>query len=151
VGLVNGICQVYEYFKGGQDYQVKHIQNINCKNRKGYFAKGTKVTSIVFFSGNELPNIVIVTTNDSRIRCANIKTAEILLKIKGHKNTNSMLRGSMSSDGKHLLCASDDGAVFIWSQIKQRVIELSKKGFFSKVFTSCKLNEAEHFQAPVWP
>ena len=54
MGLVNGICQVYEYFKGGQDYQVKHIQNINCKNRKGYFAKGTKVTSIVFFSGNEL-------------------------------------------------------------------------------------------------
>ena len=109
------------------------------------------MTSIVFFSGNELSNFVIVTTNDSRIRCTNIKTGEILLKIKGHKNQNSMLRGSMSSDGKHLLCASDDGAMFIWSQIKQRVIELSKKGFFSKVFTSCKLNDSEHFYAPIFP
>jgi len=103
------------------------------------------VTSIVFFCGNEQPNIVIITSNDSRIRCANIKTGEILLKIKGHKNQNSMLRGSLSTDGKHLLCASDDGGVYIWSQIKQRIMDLSKKGFFSKVFTSTKLNDFEHF------
>jgi len=25
VGLVNGVCQVYEYFKGEQDYKLRHI------------------------------------------------------------------------------------------------------------------------------
>ena len=88
---------------------------------------------------------MMVTSNDSRIRFANIATGVVLLKIKGHKNEKCMIRGSMSADGKQLICASDDGTVYLWSQIKQKVMDLSKKGVFGKLLTSKSVQESEHF------
>jgi WD40 repeat protein len=92
-GLINGQCLVYSSEK------LDHVQTIDATNNSGYYKKGTKVTSIEFFSP-QLPNIITITSNDSRIRFANISTGVILLKVKGHKNEKCMIRGSVSEDGK---------------------------------------------------
>lgn len=59
-----------------------------------------KVTGIEFMSSTVMPNCVMVTTNDSRIRFINTKNGRVLLKIKGkgHKNESFMIRGSLNAD-----------------------------------------------------
>ena len=92
----------------------------------------------------------MVTTNDSRIRIINIRSGEmknviLKLKAKGLKNTYSQICGSLSPDYEHALCASEDGAVYLWSKIESIVVESSKKGLLSKVFTKKKVDEGECF------
>lgn len=78
----------------------------------------------------------MITTNDSRIRFVNIKSGEVLLKMKGHKNEHFMIRASMSADFNHAICASeDDSTIYLWNNLKQQVIESSKRGLFGKVFS----------------
>ena len=69
------------------------------------------------------------------------------LKAKGLKNEEkgSLIRGSLSPDYEYALCASDNDSVYVWSNIETSVVESSKKGLLSKVFTSKKLDEVECF------
>ncbi len=60
VGLVNGDVVIYD---STQEKMVP-LKVVNCKNRRGKFAKGRKVTSIDFIT----VNIAMITSNDSRIR-----------------------------------------------------------------------------------
>lgn len=60
VGLVNGDVVIYDSTKE----KIVPIKVIVCKNRRGKFAKGRKVTSIDFIT----VNIAMITSNDSRIR-----------------------------------------------------------------------------------
>jgi hypothetical protein len=60
VGLVNG--DVIFYDSTGD--KLKPLKVVVCRNKRGKFAKGRKVTSIDFLS----LNIAMITTNDSRIR-----------------------------------------------------------------------------------
>ena len=103
------------------------------------------MTGIEFLSSESMPNCVMVTTNDSRIRFINIKKGQVLLKIKGHKNENFMTRGSLSGDFAHSICASEDGSVYMWNNIEQLVLESSKRGLLGKIFKTNKLNEFEFF------
>ena len=59
----------------------------------------------------------MVTTNDSRIRFVNILTGRIVMKIKGNKNNLYHLRASLSPDHNDVICGSEDGDVYLWSQI----------------------------------
>lgn len=111
-GLVSGDIVVYSC----EDYLKKKIK-INCKNRTGVYAKGRKVTGIEFYD----ETVVCVTTNDSRIRFVNTQTGELLLKLKGHKNLDYLIRAVLSSDNKFLLSASEDGNCYIWSNIHARI------------------------------
>ena len=126
--------------------KLKHIQKVECKNRSGKFSKGHKVRGIEFMDPILMKNCVMVTTNDSRIRFVNIKSGEVLLKMKGHKNEHFMIRASMSADFNHAICASeDDSTIFLWNNLKQQVIESSKRGLFGKVFNQNKIKEYEYF------
>lgn len=60
VGLVNGDVVIYD----STQEKLKLIKVVVCKNKRGKFSKGRKVTSIDFLS----VNIAMITTNDSRIR-----------------------------------------------------------------------------------
>lgn len=60
VGLVNGDVVVYE---STQD-KLTPLKVVSCKNRRGKFANGRKVTGIEVLSAN----LAMITTNDSRIR-----------------------------------------------------------------------------------
>lgn len=65
-----------------------------------------------------MPNIVMITTNDSRIRFIDIKGGKVMLKLKGHKNDNFMTHGSLNSNFGHVICASEDGCVYMWNNIE---------------------------------
>ena len=92
-----------------------------------------------------MPNCIMVTTNDSRIRVVNIKNGKVLLKIKGHKNENYIMRSSLSPRFSHAICASEDGNVFLWNNIEQQVEESSKRGLLGKIFKTNKIKEYEYF------
>lgn len=98
-------------------------------------------------SSTVMPNCIMVTTNDSRIRFINTKNGKVLLKIKakGLKNENFMTRGSLNADFQHAICASEDGAVYLWNNIETTVLEASKRGLLGKIFKTNKVKEYEYF------
>lgn len=71
MGLVNGDVVIYDSTKE----KLVPIRVVICKNRRGKFAKGRKVTSIDFIS----VNIAMITSNDSRIRFIDARVRSILL------------------------------------------------------------------------
>ena len=95
-GLINGEVHIYD----SETDSLQHLTKIECRNRTGKFSKGKKVTGIEFMSSTVMPNCIMVTTNDSRIRFINTKNGKVLLKIKakGLKNENFMTRGSLNAD-----------------------------------------------------
>jgi len=56
-----------------------------------------------------------------------------------------MVKAGLSADRQFALCASEDGAVYIWNHIETRAIEMSKKGLLSKLVSSTKVAECEYF------
>ena len=57
---------------------------MDCRNRKGKFSKGAKITNVEFSNENE----ILITTNDSRLRLFNIENFKQVVKYKGYKNQN---------------------------------------------------------------
>ena len=91
-----------------------------------------------------MPNLVMVTTNDSRIRFINIKNGKVLLKVKGHKNETFMTRASLSPDFSHAICASEDGGLYLWNNIENSIVESSKRGLLGKIFKTNKIKDYEY-------
>ena len=83
---------------------------IDCKNRRGKFALGRKVSGIVFLSQNE----VIITTNDSRLRLVNLDECLHKVKYKGFKGENLQLKSSLNKNETRIAMGSEDGNIFIW-------------------------------------
>lgn len=121
--------------------KLKPIKSIACKNKRGKFSNGRKVTGIDFLT----PAIAMITTNDSRIRFINTKNGKTVFKIKGHKNESYPIKAGLSENFSHAICGSDDGELYIWSQIHSTVIAMSKKGVFGKILTSDSSNSCEYF------
>ena len=141
-GLMNGEVHIYD----SSTDSLQHLLKIECRNRTGKYSKGRKVTGLEFMRNSiNMSDYVMVTTNDSRIRFLNIKNGKILLKIKGHKNEDFMTKGSLSGDFVHAICASEDGAVYLWNNIEQSVHESSKRGLLGKIFKTNKIKEYEYF------
>ena len=105
-----------------QTEKLKLERSIDVKNNNGKFSGGRKVTGIDFFNGN----VAMVTTNDSRVRFINIMTGSCIMKIKGNKNESFHLRASLSPDLNHVICGSEDGDVYLWSQIESNITSLTQ-------------------------
>ena len=63
----------------------------------------------------------MVTTNDSRVRFVNIFDGSVLIKLKGHTNQKYHVRASLSPDLNNVICGSENGEVFLWSQIESQI------------------------------
>jgi len=124
-GLYKGRVFFYE-FEG-----LRYYTQIECKNRHGQDAAGRKVTSVTFLnrgsgssgvpSGGGRPStsesMLLVTTNDSRIRLFQLDNYALLAKFKGISNGSMQIRGSFSEDGRYIICGSEDGHVVIWNNV----------------------------------
>ena len=66
-------------------------------------------------NAQSLPQQLLVTTNDSRIRLFQMETFSQLCKFKGQANENLQIAGSFSSDGKYVVAGSDTGHVHVWN------------------------------------
>lgn len=111
IGLAHGQCMIFDYQK--EDPKLRFLTQFNCRNRRGIFSKGKKVTGIEFLDDTNF----IVTTNDSRIRLYNISTYALIQKYKGLKNNQNPLRASISQDGLYVICGSETGKVYIWNKL----------------------------------
>jgi len=54
--------------------RLTYVSRIDCKNRRGSYSKGRKVTGIEFF-----PDSIeaLITTNDNRLRIINLEVSVI--------------------------------------------------------------------------
>ncbi|KAL8436897.1 hypothetical protein Efla_002095 [Eimeria flavescens] len=103
VGFRNGSISFYDA------RTLKFRSEVDCKNRKGKFAKGRKVTSLEWLpDGSSL----CVATNDSRIRIFDSLTC--IYKFKGHVNSQIMLRASYTLGGLGVVCGSEFGRICYW-------------------------------------
>lgn len=57
------------------------------------------------------------------------------------------MKASLSSfpNKEYLICGSEDGDLYLWSEIHSRVIEISKMSVFGKLLTSDNSGACEHF------
>ena len=114
--------QVYFYNYEG----LKYLTQMNCRNRRGKFKKGTKVTGLSFlkteneglsvprsYPFNTLPPL-LVTTNDNRLRLFSLGDFSLRMKYKGVKNTRMQIKASFSDDGKFIVCGSEMGGIVVW-------------------------------------
>uniref|UniRef100_A0A915Q5W5 WD repeat-containing protein 44 n=1 Tax=Setaria digitata TaxID=48799 RepID=A0A915Q5W5_9BILA len=58
---------------------------------------------------------LLVTSNDSRIRMYDLRDMALTCKFKGAQNERSQIRASLSPDGKHIVCGSEDHFIYIWT------------------------------------
>lgn len=68
-----------------------------------------------------------------------------MFKIKGHKNESYPISASLSDKLTHVICGSEDGEVFLWSQIYSTVEMMSKRGMFGKLLNAASSNSVEYF------
>lgn len=59
--------------------------------------------------------LLLVTTNDSRIRLYDMDDFSMVAKFKGAENDELQIRAWFSPDGKHVICGSENHHVYIWS------------------------------------
>ena len=102
-----GLCAVYQSDDLGR---LNYITKLNCKNRRGAFANGSKVTGISFLNEKE----VLITTSDSRLRLFNLDDVIQKVKFKGFKGEHLLLRSSFNNSNTRITLGSEDGSVYLW-------------------------------------
>nr|CAD1840916.1 unnamed protein product [Ananas comosus var. bracteatus] len=131
VGSHKGSCRIYKTTdcKLHQEAQI----DIRSKKKKSH---AKKVTGFQFGPGN--PSEVMITSADSQIRV--FDGVKMVNKFRGFRNTSSQISASYTSDGKYVVCASEDSHVYIW---KREASRSASAGVKSKSWTTTRSHE--HF------
>ncbi|PGH19426.1 hypothetical protein AJ80_03926 [Polytolypa hystricis UAMH7299] len=108
-GCLNGLCVIYET-EGLKIHSQVHVRSARGRN-----AKGSKITGIdTIIDPNGIVKLLI-TSNDSRIRMYNFRDRTLHAKFRGNENATSQIRASFSSDGRYVICGSEDRRVYVWN------------------------------------
>uniref|UniRef100_A0A0E0BPS6 Dynamin-type G domain-containing protein n=1 Tax=Oryza glumipatula TaxID=40148 RepID=A0A0E0BPS6_9ORYZ len=104
IGSHKGSCRFYKTTdcKLDQEAQI----DIETKKRK---SQAKKITGFQFAPGN--PSEVLVTSADSQIRVFDGVT--MVQKFRGFKNTSSQISAAYTSDGRYVVCPSEDSHVYL--------------------------------------
>ncbi|CAL9163716.1 uncharacterized protein LOC103979842 [Musa acuminata AAA Group] len=105
VGSHRGNCYLYET----SDNKLLQKSRVDLQNRKRS-SRQKKITGFQFAPGS--PSKVLITSADSRIRV--IDGDELVHKFKGFRNTSSQISACLTTNGKHVICASEDSHVYVW-------------------------------------
>jgi len=71
---------------------------------------------------------MLVTTNESRSRLYNMDDFSLVCKYRGASNSSMQIGATCSSDGRHIICGSEDRSVVVW-RLKN---DLAAKTFLSQ-------------------
>ena len=104
-GLHHGQCVFY------QTNGLKYYTQIDCRNRSGKFKNGKKITGLEYSRDGKL---LLVSTNDSRVRCYRLVDFSLVCKMKGVENEQLQIRATWSEDGQHIIMGSDKEYVAVW-------------------------------------
>ena len=136
--------QVYFYNYDG----LKYLTQMNCRNRRGKFKRGTKVTGLTFLKSDDdghntplnpfsaLPPL-LVTTNDNRLRLFSLGDYSLRMKYKGLKNTHMQIKANFSDDGKYIVCGSEMGGIVVWETTPPVVTSTLSSLFGEKQDRNC--------------
>lgn len=105
VGSHKGSCLLYDT----SDNKLHQKTQIDLQNKRKK-SNHKKITGFQFVPGSNLE--VLITSADSRIRV--VDGIDLVHKLKGFRNTSSQISASATTNGKHIVCASEDSHVYIW-------------------------------------
>ncbi|KAJ6838286.1 WD repeat-containing protein 44-like [Iris pallida] len=105
VGSHKGSCHLYDT----SDNKLHQKSQINLQNKKKKSSR-KKITGFQFAPGSS--SEVLITSADSRIRV--VDGTELVHKFKGFRNNSSQISASLASNGKYVVCASEDSHVYVW-------------------------------------
>ncbi|XP_059662179.1 uncharacterized protein LOC132308176 [Cornus florida] len=109
VGSMDGLCRFYDII----DKRLQLDAQIYLQGKKKL--SGKSITGFQFSPSD--PSKVMVTSADSQVRI--LCGVNVIFKFKGIRNSGSQVPASFTSDGKHIICASEDSNVYIWNYISQ--------------------------------
>ncbi|XP_073016842.1 uncharacterized protein [Primulina eburnea] len=105
IGSITGICR---YFNISDD-QIQLEAQICVGGKKKTSCR--RITGFQFLPQD--PSKLLVTCADSQVRVLN--GMDVMIKYKGLRNAVNQISASFTSDGKHIVSASEDSNVYIWN------------------------------------
>ncbi|KAL4188242.1 hypothetical protein AMTRI_Chr09g22920 [Amborella trichopoda] len=105
VGSMAGNCRFYD----ASDNHLLLAAQVCLQGKKKSSCK--RITGFQFAPSD--PRKVMVTSADSQVRI--FDGVDVICKYKGLRNTGSQISASFTSNGKHIVSASEDSHVYVWS------------------------------------
>ncbi|KAL3849389.1 hypothetical protein ACJIZ3_011271 [Penstemon smallii] len=105
VGSYKGSCRLFNT----SENKLQQKSQINLQNKKKK-SHHKKITGFQF--APKSTSEVLITSADSRIRV--VDGISLVHKFKGFRNMNSQISGSVTSNGKYVVSASEDSYVYVW-------------------------------------
>nr|XP_010932998.1 LOW QUALITY PROTEIN: WD repeat-containing protein 44-like [Elaeis guineensis] len=106
IGSHKGSCHLYDT----SDNKLIQKCQIDLQNKKKK-SSHKKITGFQFTPGRS--STVLITSADSRIRV--IDGVELVHKFKGFRNRSSQISACVTTNGKYVICASEDSHVYVWN------------------------------------
>ncbi|KAJ9681122.1 hypothetical protein PVL29_020152 [Vitis rotundifolia] len=111
VGSMTGNCRFYD----ASDNRLQLHALICLQGKKKSPFK--RVTGFQFSPSD--PSKLMVTSADSQVRI--LDGVDVICKYRGLRNAGSQISASFTSDGMHIVSASEDSNVYVWNCISQDV------------------------------
>lgn len=113
-GSSKGVCLLFDLDSDALAF--RYSTQIRVHSRRGKNSIGHKISGIQVMPGLTGRNeVILVSTNDSRIRAYTLRDKSIVCKWKGHANATSQIRASYSDDAEYIISGSEDGQVYVWN------------------------------------
>lgn len=109
IGSMTGSCRFYSI----ADDQLQLDAQISVHNKKK--SSGKRITGFQFFPQD--PSKVLVSCADSQVRI--IEGVNVISKYKGLRSSGTYCSAFFTSDGRHIVSASEDSNVYMWKCIDQ--------------------------------
>ncbi|OMO64259.1 hypothetical protein CCACVL1_21930 [Corchorus capsularis] len=127
VGSMNGICRFYD----ASENRLQLTAQICLRGKKK--SPCSRITGFQFSPGD--PDKLMVTSADSQVRI--LHGVDVVCKFRGLRNAGSQISASFTSDGMHIVSASEDSNVYVWNYISQDgPVPLSKNSWSCERFFS---------------
>ncbi|KAL1565503.1 WD repeat-containing protein 44-like [Salvia divinorum] len=105
IGSTTGTCHLFHV--SDNQFQLGARMCLTSKKKSAC----NRITGFQFLQQD--PTKILVTTADSKVRI--IDGANVIRKYKGPRNAGNPSAASFTSDGNHILSASDDSNVYMWN------------------------------------
>ncbi|KAF6146020.1 hypothetical protein GIB67_026197 [Kingdonia uniflora] len=133
LGSMTGNC----FFYDAPDNHLELGAQVYLSGKKK--SPGKRIIGFQFSSDSSK---VMVTSADSQVRI--LDGLDVICKYRGLKNAGSQISASFTSDGKHIVSASEDSNVYVWNYNSQNgpTSSLAKNVWSSEHFFSSNVSVA---------